>query len=61
MADEVDRALERDEVLGPYMLRNARKPEAPPFSGLCLNCDEPTEFPHRWCDIDCRADWEQRQ
>lgn len=39
-----------------------RRPEGPVACGVCLNCGEPVSTPGvRWCDADCRADWEARQ
>ena len=36
-----------------------RKLEGPPACGECLNCQAPLGEGMRWCDADCRADWEK--
>lgn len=61
MADDIDRTQERAEALAPYLARLSRRPEAPPATGRCLNCDEPVEHPRRWCNNECREDWERRR
>ena len=38
---------------------SARKPAAPPATGACLWCDAPLADGRRWCDTDCRDDWER--
>ena len=37
-----------------------RKHEAPDPTGYCLNCDEVLDPMTRWCDVDCRDDWQKR-
>lgn len=37
---------------------SARKPEGPKPCGFCLNCDAPLPPDIRWCDADCRDEWE---
>lgn len=63
MADEADRANDtlekmldgwRNEVA--YQLRHSIQP-----TGNCLNCDERLDDGRRWCDTDCRNDWERRK
>lgn len=61
MADDIDRTQDRAEALEPYLVRLSRRREAPAATGFCLNCDEPLALPLRWCDNDCRADWEKRR
>lgn len=36
-----------------------RKPNAPKPCGHCLNCEAPLPEGRRWCDADCRDDWEK--
>ena len=38
-----------------------RTPPAPilPYCGQCYWCGEPLPAPRRWCDADCRDDWER--
>jgi len=35
----------------------ARK--GPEFTGKCLNCESPVEKPRRWCDSECRDEWQE--
>lgn len=44
---------ERDLLL---KMRN-RGPQAA-ATGRCLNCGEQVPEPRRWCDADCRDDWQ---
>ena len=38
-----------------------RRPEGPTPTGACLNCGELLDkMGSRWCDSDCRDDWEKR-
>ena len=60
MVDIVDEAGEREEELRAKALAK-RKPAGPPICGRCYHCDEPVEHPRRWCDDDCKADWERLQ
>lgn len=59
MADIIDMAHEREELLREAALEN-RKPGAGAPNGRCFNCDEPLTDGHRFCDADCRDDWEKR-
>lgn len=29
--------------------------------GICLNCGAAVDGLRRWCDVDCRDDWEREQ
>lgn len=40
---------------------SVRKPEAPRPTGRCLNCGEAVAQVRRWCDDECRDDWQARQ
>lgn len=61
MADDADLAqarLEREESL---RRRWAVPPRAAgPYTGYCYNCGARVPSPRRWCDADCRDDWEKR-
>jgi len=62
MSDEADIAqqvIERDLDLSLYTNR-LQRPEAY-FCGVCLECEEPTEHPKRWCSADCRDKWSLRK
>lgn len=52
-AERMARELER--------LLAVRKAAGPAPTGHCLNCGEPLRDPLRWCDPDCRDDWERRR
>jgi len=36
-----------------------RAESGPKATGYCLNCEAPVEKPRRWCDVECRDDWER--
>ena len=36
----------------------SRKTLTIPFSGRCLSCEEPVDGERRFCDSECRSDWE---
>lgn len=58
MADEVDITAERLEREMALMLR--RRAEAGPEpTGHCLWCGARLRRPLRWCDAECRDDWER--
>ena len=59
--DEVDIAERATEALMAARLAQVRerKDEAP-HTGHCLNCGEPLPAGRRWCDADCRDEWEAR-
>ena len=62
--DIYDRATEREEQDRELALKRMR-PAGPAATGWCLNCgaDLPAQQPGlpapRWCDCDCRNDWER--
>ena len=58
MPDLADLAQIQWEHLDEYRLK-ARQPPAPEATGFCLNCGEPLPPGQRWCDSDCRDDWER--
>ncbi len=58
MADVIDQAndrAERDTALAAQQ----RKPVGPEWAGYCHNCGKDLPWPARWCDADCRDDWER--
>lgn len=59
MADILDQA----DVAQDAFMREARARVPPPATyhgiGMCLNCSAALTGDARWCDADCRADWEQ--
>ncbi len=58
MADIVDLAQVNEERLVKYAPKRSEGPQA---VGYCLSCgpEAPLELPLRWCDADCRDDWEK--
>ena len=62
MADEADLAQSHLEAEERIRKKYSKKPslEAEP-TGECLNCFEPLELGERWCNSDCRQDWELRR
>ena len=61
MSDIIDDANNLVALAEDTALKNIRanlKPEAE-FTGECLWCSEEVISPKRWCDADCRNDWEK--
>jgi hypothetical protein len=56
--DTADLAQIQNERLDQMALA-VRKPVAPKATGFCLNCGEPLSDGRRWCDVDCRDDWQR--
>ena len=59
MPDLFDHLAEVEAIYRKAQL-SQRKPTGPSATGFCLNCEEPLEDGHRWCDADCRDDFEKR-
>lgn len=60
MADIIDRASEVEELERRAAL-SRRQPNGPAATGHCLNCETPMPDGRRWCDADCRDDWEKER
>ena len=47
------------------IFRNAalsqRAPAGPEATGFCLNCDARLREGARWCDANCREDWQKQE
>lgn len=56
-ADRAQRDLEILERARRYK-RDAQKKKVI-STGYCLFCGEPLEAGRRWCDADCRDDWQK--
>ena len=54
-----DQATEREELDRAIALQQ-RKPGGPVPCGQCYNCGEVVTGDRRWCDQECREDWEAR-
>ena len=63
MADIIDRANDRAEQDLDRAVQAARRVSGPDPVGYCLSCgpDVPLPHPLRWCDGDCRDDWQKAQ
>ena len=58
MADDADRAGEREEIFRAEALA-VRKPEGPIATGECLYCGEAVDGGRRWCGAACRDLWQR--
>lgn len=62
--DDADRAADRMALAHDVALANARAALSAgagiPPCGQCHNCGASVPDGHRWCDADCRDDWERR-
>lgn len=56
LLDDADRAT---EAFHREAMSN-RAPEGPPADGFCHNCGANIGPDHRWCNIECRDDWQAR-
>ena len=60
--DLIDMGQQREQMDREYALRAALQHEPPlPYVGSCYNCGDPTGGGRRFCDCDCRTDYERRQ
>jgi hypothetical protein len=58
--DIIDQGNEAAETFRRSAL-SQRKPEGPAATGFCLNCDARMAQGQRWCDVNCRTDWEKAE
>lgn len=58
--DLIDQANEAAELFRTAAL-SQRKPEGPQATGYCYNCEAHLKPRQRWCDTQCRADWEKTE
>ena len=64
MADEADMTAERDERderEAPMRIAASRKPTPPAPDGRCMSCGASVPETHRYCDADCRHDFERAE
>lgn len=59
MADDIDRAQDR-EMLDRVLAIQAAAVPALTAVGVCHNCDASVPPGAKFCDIDCRDDWQKR-
>jgi hypothetical protein len=58
--DEADRTEENAVLYSQTALYKSRRVEPDvTATGECLFCGEPVEQKRRWCDAQCRDDWER--
>lgn len=60
MADFADLGAAREQ-LDTELALQIRKPEGPQATGYCLSCGAVLCADLRWCDADCRDDWQLDQ
>lgn len=60
MADFADLGADREEMDRALALK-VRAPDGPAATGECLCCGETLADGLRWCDADCRDDWQAGQ
>lgn len=58
MADDCDIAAENEQLHREYALLNRRSQKAVMPTGFCLWCSEPLPGDRRFCDSECRDDWQ---
>ncbi|MDQ8022197.1 MAG: hypothetical protein REI94_10175 [Moraxellaceae bacterium] len=60
MTDIIDQAADT-EALWREASQKLRHPAGPTPNGACHFCGETVTEPLRWCDENCRDDWQARQ
>lgn len=60
MTDAIDQGCQREQEDRDRAIANAMNRPSLPYTGLCHNCDEITGGGRRFCDVDCRDDYERR-
>lgn len=59
--DIIDRANDlADEERARLVAASSKAPPAAACTGRCLNCAEKVKKGKRWCNAECREDWEAR-
>lgn len=62
MADAADQAGDLTDIyLSAAISRANQTPKTLPAKGECYNCEEPLPDKERFCDHDCRDDYEYRE
>ena len=57
MSDNFDSASDLEELDRNMAMAN-RRAAGPVATGRCLHCDEIVGDAQRWCDAECRDQWE---
>jgi hypothetical protein len=60
MGDIADQANDTADLFLQEALTH-KKEVAPDYTGYCHYCHDPVPGNLRWCDMDCRDDWEKHQ
>ena len=61
MADDADRASIQQQNIVDFEIRKITfvQINTNNLRGACWNCNKPTGKHKRWCNADCRDEWEQ--
>lgn len=60
MSDSIDKACDlADFMLEANLTHRKDVPVDNTGNGFCWQCDEPVPPLHRWCDANCRDDWQK--
>jgi hypothetical protein len=60
MSDIIDIANDAADLFLADSLTHRTKPaEIPKGIGVCLECRQDLDTDRRWCDADCRNEWER--
>lgn len=60
-SDPLDLAAEYTEAFLEAARAKRKEERHRPYTGYCYNCEEPLPAPQRFCDEDCRDDFDHRQ
>jgi len=60
MTDFADMGAAREELDREIAIKH-RAPAGPAATGVCLSCGETVAEGLRWCDAECRDDWQAQQ
>lgn len=57
--DTLDHLQDQAEIIEQQQIQAVRADVKPSnATGCCWYCGKPTDSKRRWCDADCRDDWE---
>ena len=59
MSDEADKGNDTAEFFLAASLSLVKPAQPAHGVGLCLNCGCAVTGEKRWCDVECRGDWER--
>lgn len=63
MSNPADEAAKYEEVFTQAAIERAKNANGKRlvFTGFCHNCQDPVDEPQRFCDADCRSDYDYVQ